>query len=59
MVSTLASLDSREQAAVASDWAAGMSSPKHTHAVAGRKRSDGWTTAQSSLPAAFRLARMA
>lgn len=39
----LAALDQRELEAVASRWAATMSSPKHTHSVAGTKISDGWT----------------
>lgn len=57
----LANLGSLDQAAVAKQWAAAMSTAEHTHAVTGVRLSDGWTAseAQAILERLVALARQA
>lgn len=43
----LATLDSLDLSEVASQWAAAMSTPEHTHSVTGVRLSDGWTAGEA------------
>src|SRR5262249_9736786 len=43
----LAKLGSLDQNALATRWAAAMSTPEHTHSVSGVKLSDGWTAIEA------------
>lgn len=57
----LSMLKSLDQTAVATEWAAAMSTPEYTHSVTGVKLSDGWevSEAESILKSVAALARRA